>query len=173
MEPVLTWRPSGSLREKDSGTRDRDLLESLEAAVLVGASVLRIVDEGGVADAALFASITPVAARQGVTMALENSARWTSADLLTLLDEAGSESLGVSFDIAAALQAQEDVPAAVSGLGRWIRIVQATDRACLPVVVASLRGSGYSGSLMARIDAEAPEDMIRESVHHLKELARG
>ncbi|MGA2765350.1 MAG: sugar phosphate isomerase/epimerase [Spirochaetia bacterium] len=172
LEPILAWRPRGGLRTKE-------LIESLEAAVLVGASVLRIIDDEASADdspseglAGMLRSAASIAARQGVTMALENSSRRTSKDLLDLLARVGSASGGISFDTSAALEAGEDPAAAAARLGRWIKTVQASDHQSLPGVVRELRSCGFAGSLIARIDSAVPEDMIRESVVFLKGLAQ-
>ena len=159
LEPVLSWKPRGGLPEgsadlRSAALQSRDLLESLEAAVLVGASVLRVlVPDGGVNELArALASAAPVAERQRVAIAVELPGAATSGELTALLTRCGSAAVGASFDTGAAMIAGEDPVAAAARLGGWVRTVQVQDLAMTQSPDVSLDGAS-GGGLTRRIAA--------------------
>lgn len=130
-------------------------------------------------------TLVPHAERAGVRLILENhhmSPMPTVQQMVTFLDEFGSDQLGIAYDVANGEFVGEDQTQAIRTAGRWLRQVHISDASRskwdhapigrsavdFAAVAQALREIGFSGTSIVELISETPDaDMAdaRQELH--------
>ena len=109
LDRIYAWGHADGLEGGTNPQAYRDMIAALGHAGMIGASVMRIVGSSlkyRFEDhqrqlrrlAVMLKQAVQRAADQGITLAIENHIDFTATEMLQLLEEVGSEHLGINFD---------------------------------------------------------------------------
>jgi len=209
LEPVVAWgHPDGF----EGGRRPEafeDLKKHFRSCQLLGANVMRIVGSSYAfrnepkepqikSLSRLLKEPVKMAQDHGVKLAMENHFDFKTDEIKKIIENVGSDYLGITFDTGNALRIGDDPVKAVRELGQYIYATHTKDVAPLyggdpsdwyffasvpvgegvinmPALIKQLLAVGYNGLFAVEIDYMDPryedEDIaVEESVKYLKEL---
>jgi sugar phosphate isomerase/epimerase len=209
IERVAAWGHPDGLEAGGNKAELRDMIRHIDTAVALGADVMRIVasslmfrDEPHGPQLAnltrMLKEATKVAASKGVILAVENHIDYTAAEILQLLDDVGSDHLGVNFDTGNCLRMFEDPVEAARLLADRIHATHIKDlmptRGGSPSewdwwesvpaghglvdvlgVMQALKDAGYEGTCAVEVDCLSQQweedEAVEISVAYLREQA--
>jgi hexulose-6-phosphate isomerase len=175
--------PAGAAKAQDLILRSLKFTHSVGAAVMLLCTYFRSHPDTPQKKAALVAvlkAVAPAAKEMGVTIALESPL--PADELARVVRSAGTESVGVYYDVGNSIYLGFDVPAEIRALGPLIRAIHIKDTATmlgdshlgkgrldLPGTVQALKEIGYNGWLMLETPS-GDESALRGDIQALKGL---
>ena len=210
LDRVVAWGHPDGLEGGQNTDAAKEMESHLSTATALGASVMRIVggslmfrDEphGPQIDriSAILRESVKRAEESGVRLAIENHIDFTADEILEIIDNVGSDFLGVNFDTGNTLRVFEDPVIAAEKLAKvtlathvkdidpgfgsptdwtfWASAPAGDGIINLPGVIQALRSGGYDGMLCIEIDflKDPHRDetvAVSEAVQHLRELLK-
>jgi len=138
MERVYAWGHPNGLEGGRNREALKEMIESLDHAALLGASVMRVVGSSRRyvkephepqlrALAGMFREAIPAAEEHGICMAVENHIDFTSDEMLWLFTEVDSPYLGMNFDTGNFLRLLDDPVKGMEKLARFVRATHVKD----------------------------------------------
>ncbi len=209
MQPILAWGHPDGLQGGTNAQAAADLLALLPVARALGCEIVRFVagnhftftqdvDERIRRLAPIVRQAAALAARHGLTLAVENHADFVMRDLLRLIEQVDAPNVGICLDTGNAIRVGDDPLEAARLAAPLVRMVHLKDMRVqttsigdptkwwpcaplgqgdfdLPAIIACLGAAGYRGSLLVELaplhtDWTDEDAVVGESMTYLRRV---